>query len=285
MHPFAPVADFLRRQTLTSQLVAATLFGAFGAGLSTSALAHFQELIPSTEIIDAASGPELRLDLRFTHPMARGPVMPMGEPVRFGVLTPSGQQDLRPALEPALIADARAYSAAFLIKRPGDHVFFVEPAPYWEPAEGKMIVHYTKVIVDAFSGGGAWDAEVGLPVEIAPLVRPYGLWTGNLFRGIVKRDGVAVPFTEVEVEWRNDGSVTPPADAFETQIIKADANGTFAYAMPRGGWWGFAALLEAPETLPGPDGEPVPVEQGALIWVRTRDMPAAPEVPTASANP
>lgn len=240
------------------------------------ALAHFQELIPSTEIVDAASDRDLRLELRFTHPMAQGPVMPMGEPVRFGVFTTDGEQDLRDRLRPADIDGSRVYAADYRVGSPGDHIFFVEPAPYWEPAESTLIVHYTKVVVDAFGGGDAWDQRLGLPVEIIPLVRPYGLWTGNLFRGIVMRDGQPVPFAEVEVEWRNDGSVTPPADAFETQVIKADANGSFAYAMPRAGWWGFAALLEAPEPLPGPDGTSVPVEQGALIWVRVRDMTAAP---------
>ena len=250
------------------------LFAACMGLVAAPSQAHFQELIPSTEIVAAPADRALRLDLRFTHPMAQGPVMPMGEPVRFGVLGPRGRQDLGATLEPATIDGAQVYSATFAIERPGDHVFFVEPAPYWEPAEGKFIVHYTKVVVDAFGGGGAWDAEVGLPVEIATLVRPYGLWTGNLFRGVVKRDGQPVPFAPVEVEWRNDGSVTPPADAFETQLIKADANGTFAYALPRAGWWGFAALLDAPEPMPGPDGEPVPVEQGGLIWVRARDMAA-----------
>jgi cobalt/nickel transport protein len=238
-------------------------------------MAHFQELIPSTEIVDAASGRDLRLELRFTHPMAQGPVMPMGEPVRFGVRTPDGEQDLRDRLQGADIDGSRVYTADFRIDAPGDHIFFVEPAPYWEPAEAKLIVHYTKVIVDAYGGGGAWDRPLGLPVEIVPLVRPSGLWTGNLFRGIVTRDGRPVPFAEVEVEWRNDGSLIPPADAFITQLVKADGNGVFSYAMPRAGWWGFAALLEAPEPRPGPTGEPVAVEQGALIWVRTRDMRAA----------
>lgn len=251
---------------------AATLLCAFLAALSTQSLAHFQELIPSTEIVDAASGRTLRLDLRFTHPMARGPVMPMQKPAQFGVLGPAGRQDLLLTLEPGSIDGASVFSAAFTVEAPGDHVFFLEPRPYWEPAEQKWIVHYTKVVVDAFGGGGAWDAEVGLPVEIAPLVRPYGLWTGNLFRGIVKHHGQPVPFALVEVEWRNDGSLTPPADAFETQLIKADANGTFAYAMPRAGWWGFAALLDAPESRPGPNGASATLEQGGLIWVRTRDM-------------
>jgi cobalt/nickel transport protein len=104
------------------------------------------------------------------------------------------------------------------------------------------------------------------------LVRPYGLWTGNLFTGVVKRGGDPVPFATVEVEWRNDGSVEPPAAPFVTQVIKADSQGVFSYAMPRAGWWGFAALLEGDELMENPDGKQVPVELGALIWVRVRDM-------------
>lgn len=135
-----------------------------------------------------------------------------------------------------------------------------------------MIVHYTKVVVDAYDAGEGWDAELGLPVEITPLTRPYALWTGNLFRGVVKKDGHPVPYAEVEVEWINDGSVTPPADAYITQVVKADAGGVFAYTMPRAGWWGFAALTEGDEPMKNPRGELVPVEAGGLIWVHTRDM-------------
>ncbi|MDD3446993.1 MAG: DUF4198 domain-containing protein, partial [Zavarzinia sp.] len=70
--------------------------------------------------------------------------------------------------------------------------------------------------------------------------------------------------------------VTAPNDAFVTQVVLADANGTFTYAMPRAGWWGFAALTEADETMKRPAGEDVPVEAGALIWVKTTDMGKAP---------
>jgi cobalt/nickel transport protein len=235
------------------------------------ASAHFQELIPSTDNVTQASGPVVGLDLSFTHPMERGPVMDMGEPVRFGVLGPGGLQDLKPLLQPVERDGKRAYRAEYRVRAPGDYVFYCEPAPYWEGAEGLMIVHYAKVVVDAYGGGEGWDSELGLPAEIAPLTRPYGLWTGNLFRGVVKRKGVPVPDALVEVEWRNDGSVVPSSDAFVTQVIKTDANGVFAYAIPRAGWWGFAALLEG-EPMSGPGGGPVPVELGALIWVQARDM-------------
>jgi len=236
------------------------------------ASAHFQELIPSTEIVDAGTGRELTLALRFTHPMERGPVMAMGEPAAFGVLTPDDKVDLKGDLKAVEVDGKAAYQANFKVPAPGDYVFYVEPAPYWEPAEGVMIVHYAKTIVDAYDAQTGWDRMVGLPVEIEPLTRPYGLWTGNLFTGIVRKHGEPVPFAEVEVEWRNDGSVEPPAGPFVTQVLKADGSGVFSYAMPRAGWWGFAALIEGDEPMTNPEGKEVPVEQGALIWVRARDM-------------
>jgi cobalt/nickel transport protein len=240
--------------------------------MAPAAEAHFQELLPSTDTVTEASGRTVTLDLAFTHPMARGPVMEMARPARFGVLGPAGVEDLGGLLAPRTVEGRQAWQATYAVRRPGNYVFFVEPAPYYEPAEGKLIVHYTKVVVDGFGWGEGWDAAVGLPVEIRPLVRPYGLWTGNLFRGIVERDGAPVPFAEIEVEWRNDGSLEPPGDAFVTQVVKADAAGTFAYAMPRAGWWAFAALVEGDRPMRAPDGKEVAVELGAVMWVRAVDM-------------
>jgi cobalt/nickel transport protein len=239
---------------------------------ATGAEAHFQELIPSTDILTAETGNAVTLEMRFTHPMERGPLMDMAEPARAWVRSPAGEEDLVTALHAQQEDGKRFYRLEHRAKQPGDYVFALEPAPYWEPAEGVMIVHYTKVVVGAFGAEEGWDAELGLPVEIAPLVRPYGLWTGNLFQGIVKKGGQPVPFAEVEVEWRNDGSVTPPADPYITQVIKADAQGVFSYAMPRAGWWGFAALVEGDEPMRNPEGDEVPVELGGLIWVQVRDM-------------
>lgn len=240
---------------------------------SAPVLAHFQVLLPSQDIVGEDDPKTIKLDILFTHPMEQGPVMEMGQPVQFGVLAAGKKTDLKASLQPIKLEGKSAYQAEFKIASPADYVFYIEPAPYWEPAEEKMIVHYTKVVVDAFGAQEGWDELVGLPVEIEPLVRPYGLWAGNIFRGIVRAGGQPVPFAEVEVEYYNQGSqVKAPAEPFITQVIKADANGVFSYAMPRAGWWAFAALIPGQEKMKNPEGQEVEVELGGLIWVKTVEM-------------
>jgi cobalt/nickel transport protein len=241
--------------------------------ISQPVLAHFQVLIPSTDIVTAEGSRSAELNIIFTHPMEQGPIMNMEMPTQFGVLVMEKQKDLKDTLELKEIDGQKTYRSSYTFKQPGDHIFYIEPAPYWEPAEEVMIIHYTKVVVNAMGAEEGWDAMVGFPVEIEPLVRPYGLWTGNVFRGIVKKNGEPVPFAEIEVEYYNEGSeVEIPADAFITQVIKADANGVFSYAIPKSGWWGFAALIEGDEKMKNPEGQEVGVELGALIWVKTVDM-------------
>jgi cobalt/nickel transport protein len=241
------------------------------AALATApAQAHFLQLIPERDVLP--NGGTVAVDIRFSHPMDGGPVMAMDRPERVGLATANGVQTLGDDLEPVTVDGVQAFTLDLELARPGGATLFVEPVPYWESAEGKYIVHYTKVFLDSYATGEGWDREVGLPVEIRPLVRPTGVWTGNVFRGVVLRDGAPVPNAEIEVEYLNDGSVASPNPAFVTQVIKADADGRFSYAMPRAGWWGFAALLEADEPMTSPEGDAVPVELGGLIWVRTVDM-------------
>ncbi|MDV7145761.1 DUF4198 domain-containing protein [Tropicimonas sp. TH_r6] len=236
--------------------------------LAAPAAAHFQQIIPSADVLP--DGGEVTLDLVFTHPFDGGPVMDMAPPVAVGVLKRGEKTDLTGALSEARQGDAMAYGLTHDLNEPGAAVFYIEPAPYWEPAEGKYIIHYAKVVVDSFASGEGWDESVGFPVEILPLSQPTGLWTGNLFTGIVTKGGAPVPFAEIEIEFINDQGIEAPNDAYITQVLKADANGTFSYAMPFSGWWGFAALVEGDTPMMAPDGTEVPVEEGALIWVNAK---------------
>jgi len=246
-----------------------------------SAQAHFVVLLPSADTISADDPRTVTLEILFTHPMNQGPVMEMAPPKQFGVLVGGKKHDLLGSLKLRKMEGRSTYTAQFDCQQEGDHVFYIEPAPYWEKAERKWIIHYTKVVVDSLGAEDSWDKLVGLPVEIEPLVRPYGLWTGNCFRGIVRHNGKPVPFARIEVEYYNQGKqVKVPSDAFTTQVIKADANGVFCYTMPRAGWWGFVALVDGPKQT-GPDGKPADVELGGAIWVRTVDMQSAGEQKTA----
>lgn len=258
-------------KTLFAAMSGCAVYLAVGA---VPALAHFQEIIPSADVLP--EGGSVTVDMIFTHPFEGGPVMEMKRPVAVGVLSNGKRTDLSGAITEKPVGDASGWTLNYDVKEPGAAIFYVEPQPYFEPAENKQIIHYSKVLVDGYASGEGWDELVGLPVEIQPLTRPTGIWTGNLFSGVVLKKGKPVPFAEVEVEFINDGSVEAPNDAFITQVIKADANGTFSYAMPRAGWWGFAALLEGDEPGKSPDGKDVPIEEGALIWMKATDMPLKP---------
>ena len=126
--------------------------------------------------------------------------MTLERPEAFGVTHEGERTDLLGALEPTTVMGSPGFALEHGLDRPGTHVFAMEPQPYWEPAEDSFITHYTKTYVSAFGDDAGWDAELGLPTEIVPLSKPFGLYEGNVFQGIVKLDGEPVPFAEVEVE-------------------------------------------------------------------------------------
>ena len=242
----------------------------------TPAMAHFQMIMPSDDMVSQNESRHLKLNVIFTHPF-EGHGMNMKRPVQVGVMVHGKKISLLKNLKKMRVKgrDGKlftAYKTFYNIKAPGDHIFYVEPRPYWEPSEEQFIVHYAKVVVNAFGMEEGWDQEVGLKTEIVPLTRPYGLWAGNVFQGIVKLHGKPVPFATIEVEYYNkDGRVRAPADPMITQVIKADKNGVFTYAIPRAGWWGFAALNIDDKPMIH-NGKKYPVEIGAILWIKAYDI-------------
>ena len=246
-----------------------TLFASAFAACSltvTAAFAHYGMIIPSDPMISQKDGRSVDLTLSFSHPFeSKG--MVLEKPASFGVRHGEKNTDLLGSLNPATIMGKGGFKTTFPLKRPGTYVFHMEPKPYWEPVEDAFIIHYTKTYVTAFGDDEGWDAELGLKTEIVPLSKPFGLWAGNVFQGIVKLDGKPVPYAEVEVEFYNkDAGATAPDELMVTQTVKADGNGVFTYAPPAAGWWGFAALNTAKFTREH-EGKPKAVELGAVIWV------------------
>ena len=235
----------------------------FSAG---SVMAHYGMLIPSDSMVMQNDNRTVNLTLSFSHPF-EGEGMELIKPAVFGVMANEKKANLLEKLQKTSVMGHTAWETSYTIKRPGVYMFYMEPKPYWEPAEDCYIVHYTKTVVTAFGDDEGWDQEIGLKTEIVPLSKPYGLYAGNVFQGIVKLDGKPVPYCEVEVEYYNkDGKAQAPTDYMVTQTIKADVNGVFTYAAPKAGWWGFAALNTSEEKIKGKD-----VEIGAVLWVKFHD--------------
>jgi cobalt/nickel transport protein len=225
--------------------------------------AHYGMLIPDHSM-PSEEVKEVNILLSFSHPF-EGQGMDLARP-RMAAVSRDGQQATL-ELKEAQVMGRAAFAARLALERPGAHILVMEPQPYWEPAEDAYIIHYTKTVVPVWNDDEGWDQPAGLLTEIIPLSRPFGLYAGNVFQGQVLLEGKPVPFSEVEVEFYDrERKYDAPSELMITQTVKADANGVFTYAAPWAGWWGFAALNEAPFTLPY-EGQPKEVELGAVIWV------------------
>ncbi len=234
------------------------------------AMAHYGMVIPSDSMVMQSDDRNVKITASFSHPFEMIG-MDLVKPKVFGVLANGSKEDLLAGLKESKVMEHTAWETAYPIKKPGIYMFYMEPQPYWEPAEDVFIIHYTKTVVAAFGDDEGWDAEIGLKTEIVPLSKPFGLYAGNVFQGIVKLDGKAVPYAEVEIEYYNmEGKYQAPTDYMVTQTIKADGNGVFTYAAPKSGWWGFAALNEADFKIQH-EGTDKGVELGAVIWVKFED--------------
>jgi cobalt/nickel transport protein len=257
--------------------------------LNAPAGAHFQ-MIYSPNSVPVSK--EMNLKLVFTHPFEAGHTMDIGKdehgkihpPIAFGMLHKGKKKNLLNTLKPitftSLTNKGRAYEADVRLRGMGDYIFYFVPAPYYEGSEDIYIQHCTKVIFNVAGAPTDWDAPVGdpLPVEIVPLDKPYALWVGNVFRGVVTCNGKPVPEIEIEVEYLNhdvagnafskEAKVEAPHDAMITQTIKADKNGVFVFGIPKAGWWGFAALGAGGDLKH--NGKEL--SQDAVIWVQALDM-------------
>lgn len=232
-----------------------------------AAWAHFGMIIPSDEMVMKGDSREVALQLMFWHPF-EGMGMDLVKPAEFGVVARGQKEDLLATLVPQKLKGRDTWKTSYTIKRPGIYVFYFIPRPYWEPAEDCYILHYTKTVIAAYGDDQDWNEAIGLKTEIVPLSKPFGLYAGNVFQGVVLLNGKPVPGAEVEVEHFNvGGKYSAPSDYMVTQTIKADPNGVFTYAVPKAGWWGFAALSTDDRQIRGKD-----VEIGAVLWVNFHEM-------------
>lgn len=230
-------------------------------GLSLFANAHFLTFMSNTDNVSNPKQTKVDLDISFIHPFEQTG-MTMEKPEVF-----VNNKENKLVLKETKKLEHKAWNSSYDIKTPGVYKFFVQPQPYFEPAEEKFISHVPKLIVSSFGLEDGWDEPLGLKYEIIPMTKPFALYSGNLFQGKVLHNGKPAANTEVEVELYNEFGLKAASDAHITQVVKTDDNGVFSFVMNHKGWWGFAALIEEGE-LKHSDGKMYPIENGALIWVK-----------------
>ncbi len=225
------------------------------------ASAHFLTFLPSTDNVKSKDESKLKFDVMFIHPFEQTG-MTMEKPK--GIYLGNKKEEL-PLVETKKF-DHKAWQSSYTIKRPGVYKFYTQPQEYFEPDEGKYISHVPKLIVSAYSIEDGWDEPLGLKYEIIPMVKPFSLYSGNIFKAKVLHNGKPASNVEVEVELYNDFGLKAPSDTHITQVVKTDENGNFSFVMNHKGWWGFAALIEEGEKEY--KGKKYPIENGALIWIK-----------------
>lgn len=223
--------------------------------------AHFLTLLPSKDNIENKKDSNLHIEAMFIHPFEQTG-MNMEKP--FGIYLNNKNNPL--LLNEIKKLNNKAWDTTYKIKRPGVYKFFVQPKPYFESSEEKFISHVPKVIVSGFGLEKGWDEPIGLKYEIIPLVKPFALYSGNLFQGKVIVDGKPASNIDVEVELYNEFGLKAPTSSHITQVIKTNSDGVFSFVMNHNGWWGFAALIMQGQKEY--KGKKYPIENGALLWIK-----------------
>ncbi len=252
-----------------------------GFVLSSDLLAHFQMVYTPNTALKKAKTIEFRHI--FTHPFSDEHTMDMVGVEEFYVINKDKKKDLKDSLKEITFKgthnSAKAFESKYKAQRMGDHLFVLKPKPYYEKNEDAYIQQITKTIINVAGTPTDWDSELGLKAEIVPLTKPYALWEGGSFTGIVKSNKKPVPYAEIEVEFLNrdidlennkmgKSLIEAPQDSFVTMTIKANKDGEFTFTIPKAGFWGFCALgVGVDKEYKGKE-----LSQDAVIWIEAKPM-------------
>jgi len=245
--------------------LASALASAFVLAQLLPASAHMQ-MIAADSLLVARPGP-LTLTLSFGHVDGSGPMLDMPRPARLTVIHEVQRQSL---LDDLTEAEAgKAFQVPLRVDGFGDYVVALEGAPYFDPAEGAVVEQFTKAVLNLGGAPSDWFDQIGLPVEIVPMVKPYAVPAGSVFTGrVVTRTG-AVGYTQVELIRVAGNPADPPERPWPGALtVITDDEGIFNVTIPAAGSWLLAAYGAGPQKRTD-TGQPL--TQDALLVVQAHD--------------
>ena len=247
--------------------------------LSDASQSHFQLMYTPTSQLEKPATVDMKLV--FGHPMDNGHVMDMGKPEALSVTFKGKQTDLLGDLKSIDWAGpenkAKAFDLEYKVRRNGDYIFALTPAPYYEGGEDIYIQQITKRYINKGGLPTGWEEPLGLKTEIVPKNKPYQVLAGSTFTGQLLSEGKPVAGVECEIEFLNTkidsaensfahGTLRDtPASAI---VAVTDDNGMFTFGIPKAGKWGFACLGSGPDK----EFDGKELSQDAVLWIEAQDL-------------
>jgi cobalt/nickel transport protein len=243
--------------------------------------AHAQCHILTLDKPSVAVEQAVTCSLRFGHPF-KHQILTAQKPARVAVKAPDGSTaDLSAKVERVentgpngreIVAFQWKYTPA----QRGDYLVTVETQPIWIPEQSEFVVDSVKTILHVETQNG-WEARAGLPLELVPLTRPYGLRTWLTFQALVVGKGAddrgrgepecrPVQGILVEVERLNP---SPPQDLpppeHITRTVRTDPVGVATTTLTEGGWWSLTAVRDGGTRERA--GRTFPVKLRSTLWI------------------
>jgi len=239
-------------------------------------------LLPQTA--SAKKGEALTLLYQWGHPFEHQ-LFDAPAPEQIMVVAPDGSKiDLGKRMDKFSMATTEgnlvtAYRLAFTPEQRGDYLFILKSPPIWIAEDKEFLQDTVKVVLHVQVQKG-WDAVAGMPFEMMPLTRPYGLQPGMVFQGQIEAQAGkpeqgskpgAGALVEIE-HYHPTPPTTLPPDEHITRTTKADPNGVVTCTLTEAGWWCLTAARAG--GTKEHDGKDYPVRQRSTLWVFVDEPPA-----------
>ena len=186
-------------------------------------------------------------------------------PIKDGVAQPE-RRDLLGDLEEIRYLNQKAWGANVALTKPGLYQFIIEGRPWWDAAHGRYLQHYVKTTLPVYGVERGWSLPVGQRFEIVPLSRPFGLTAPAKFSRTVLMDGKPLAAASVRMARINTEKRTVPTSWHEDIAARTNNKGEFSFVLNQPGWWCCMASIPG-DPLKGPDGQPKPLQMGAMFWL------------------